>query len=591
MRIHQTLALMTRSLSRRGVLAARLPALLVLAVLAVTGTTVWEAARAAHAERTTADETLRDYASFAVWALRRGAQQEVEQAFWAVLAPEHMGGGIHQRPPVPRAVDVAHELHWDTECLCHPVEWAPSALLAFTLGRDSLQVAPNLYTGPRPGIVVDEVVPGQTRLLARAEALARALPPGEGPALMAALARDARSTYREGWGLGVLVRDTREGPALVGYTLMPTAWGDTLLYAATLDAGTTRALLADVARSEDLLPGALVSRSPERVVVAASVTGPRGEPLFSTDPAPSGRWLGESRLPAFAGGLVVRAGIPAAAAGDLLIGGLPSSRLPLLVALLLLTVILTTTAAAQMRRSAQLARARSDFVASVSHELRTPLAQVRLYLETLRLGRFRTEEQRERALETVDRETARLGALVENVLYFDRATRNARRPEPVATDIGEEARAAAAAFEPLARARSMGVTVEAEPGATARVARAELRQVLGNLLDNAAKYGPEGQTIRVAVRRRDGVVEVTVSDRGPGVPPSERRTIWQPFRRGAAGADRVPGSGIGLAVAKDLVERHGGAVAVADAPGGGARFVVTLPALSAPVAEPGESGP
>ncbi|MEJ2187728.1 MAG: HAMP domain-containing sensor histidine kinase, partial [Gemmatimonadota bacterium] len=208
-----------------------------------------------------------------------------------------------------------------------------------------------------------------------------------------------------------------------------------------------------------------------------------------------------------------------------------------------------------------------------------PLAQARLYLETLRLGRFHTAEQRERALETIDRETSRLATLVDNVLYFDRAARGAARPEPVPTDLAAEASAAAQAFEPLARARRMDVVVDTEADARARIVPEELQQVLANLLDNAAKYGPEGQSIRLGVARRNGVVEIAVSDAGPGVSAAERSSIWEPFRRGASGAADVAGSGIGLAVVREIVERHGGRVRVEDAPGGGARFVVSLPAL------------
>lgn len=555
------------------------PALLMLATLGVTGAAVWEAARSARSEREIADETLQDYASFASSALEQRAQRAVEQVFWAFLSPEHMGGQVHQRPPVPTAASLAHQLPWDSAgCYCHRPPWPASAFLAMTLGRDSLEVVPNLYAGAGTGVLVDTDVARFAPLFDPDVARRRAVAPDEVAKLVAALTRDARTTYRLGWGLGVLMRPANDGSALVGYTLMPTAWGDTLLYAVALDADATRALMDSVAR-EPLLPDALTARASGGVQVAASVSGPAGHVLFATDPPPAGRWVSEARLPPTAGGLVVRAALPESAAGDLLIGGLPASRLPLLAGLLALALILAVAAALQLRRAAQLARARSDFVSSVSHELRTPLAQVRLYLETLRLGRFRTTAQRERALETIDRETSRLATLVDNVLYFDRAARGAQRPAPVPTDLKAEVSAVAQAFEPLARARRMDVVVDADAGARARVVPQELQQVLANLLDNAAKYGPEGQSIEVHVTRRDGVVEIAVSDAGPGVPAAERPSVWQPFRRGASSATNVPGSGIGLAVVREIVERHGGRVRVEDAPGGGARFVVSLPAL------------
>src|SRR6185436_535772 len=110
-----------------------------------------------------------------------------------------------------------------------------------------------------------------------------------------------------------------------------------------------------------------------------------------------------------------------------------------LLGMLLVSVALAVVAVIQLRREEELARIRSDFVSSVSHELRTPLAQIRLFLETLRLGRFTTEAQRQWSLDNIDRETNRLAHLVENVLYFARAGRApAARAAPEATDLAAE---------------------------------------------------------------------------------------------------------------------------------------------------------
>src|SRR6185369_1683595 len=105
------------------------------------------------------------------------------------------------------------------------------------------------------------------------------------------------------------------------------------------------------------------------------------------------------------GSLLVRAQINPAMAGTFIIGGLPRSRLPFLFALLAVAIALSVVAIGQMRREAELSRLRADFVANTSHELRTPLAQMRLYLETQRLGRFKTAAEREWSLGNVERET------------------------------------------------------------------------------------------------------------------------------------------------------------------------------------------
>ena len=258
-----------------------------------------------------------------------------------------------------------------------------------------------------------------------------------------------------------------------------------------------------------------------------------------------------------------------------------------------LAAALSIVAVTQLRREGELARIRSDFVSSVSHELRTPLAQIRLYVETMRLGRFATDAQRTRAVEHIDRETRRLSHLVENVLRFARGTRGRAEPgrrDPV--DVARETSEIVAEFEPLAAARSAQVVVEfAEPTPTGEVQMrpGTFRQVLLNLLDNAVKYGPVGQTVRVRCegggRRAGGVdtVRVAVIDEGPGVPRSEREGIWRPFQRGSAAQDGAGGSGIGLTVVKEIVDEHEGRVWVEVAEGGGAAFVVELTAHSAHV--------
>jgi signal transduction histidine kinase len=228
----------------------------------------------------------------------------------------------------------------------------------------------------------------------------------------------------------------------------------------------------------------------------------------------------------------------------------------------------------QLRREGELATLRADFVSSVSHELRTPVAQIRLYLETLQLGRASTDEQRQWSLGHIDRETKRLSHLVENVLRF--STLGANDPtqtEPV--DVGTEVANIAKEFSALAASRKATVVVDAT--ATPRIAMRPdaLRHIVLNLLDNAVKYGPAGQTIRVSVRPDDEGATITVDDEGPGVAVSDRERIWRPFTRGATAVSNG-GSGIGLTIVREVAGAHGGSARVEANPSGGARFVVTL---------------
>jgi signal transduction histidine kinase len=254
------------------------------------------------------------------------------------------------------------------------------------------------------------------------------------------------------------------------------------------------------------------------------------------------------------------------------------SRLLFLLGIVLVAIALTVAAMRQFQRERAFARRQADFVAAVSHELRTPLAQIRLFLETLRLGRYEGEAERDWLLDLVDRETIRLSHLVSNVLQFSRA--NMEEAELAPADVASEAADVVRGFQPLARSRRATVHAELGPEATARINRELFRQLLLNLLDNAVKYGPEGQRILVRVARDNGSVRLSVTDQGPGIPEHLRKRIWEPFVRGDDAAARaIGGSGIGLSVVRDAVRRHGGTLELRDAPGGGSAFLIDFPAV------------
>jgi signal transduction histidine kinase len=268
-----------------------------------------------------------------------------------------------------------------------------------------------------------------------------------------------------------------------------------------------------------------------------------------------------------------------AAAGRLIIGGLPRSRLPEVLATAFLAVGLLGLLLYQFRRQEELGRLRDDFVSGVSHELRTPLAQIRLLAELLRLEKVPTEEKKERSLRIIDQEARRLSFLVESILSFTRP--RSGQLSPVSTDIAVEIDEIVAGFEPLAQAQGVRLTTQLERGIIADVDRAALRQVLLNLLDNAVRYGPPHQNVTVSTSSVVDTWILEVADEGPGIPADESERIFAPYyrmERDAGGA--VGGTGIGLAVVRRLVQQHEGRVHVAPANGNGtcgARFVVAWP--------------
>jgi signal transduction histidine kinase len=269
-------------------------------------------------------------------------------------------------------------------------------------------------------------------------------------------------------------------------------------------------------------------------------------------------------------------------APQLLIGGVPPSRLPVLVSLLALCALLLTATIVLAARAIELARVRSDFVANISHELRTPLAQVLLFGETLSLGRLSTRREVRHAADIIVGETRRLIHLVDNVLMFGRTERAVGQTPTELVAIAPVVRDVLVAFAPLAASAETTVRTARLDECDAPVDRAELRQLLLNLLDNAVKYGPRGQTVTVGLAcTRSGEAErvrLWVEDEGPGIPEADRVRVWDPFVRLSRDIEsETAGSGIGLSVVHRIVKRHAGDARVEAAPGGGACVVVELP--------------
>ena len=275
-------------------------------------------------------------------------------------------------------------------------------------------------------------------------------------------------------------------------------------------------------------------------------------------------------------GPALRVALRKAAHADLARG---AGTAALLLALVALIGVVLALALLLVRREAELVRLRADFISGVSHELRTPLAQIRMFTETLLLGRTRSDIERRRSLEIIDQEARRLTHLVENVLLFSRGEGGRQAgiaPEP--TVFAAEVRRAVESFGPMCRSRSADIRAELQENITASVDRNALRQILVNLLENALKYGPDGQRITVGLALYDSAARIWVDDEGPGIPAADRERVFDSFVRLRRDLEaRVTGSGIGLSVVRELARLHDGEVRAESAPGGGARIVVEFP--------------
>ncbi|MBL8961167.1 MAG: HAMP domain-containing histidine kinase [Gemmatimonadetes bacterium] len=258
-------------------------------------------------------------------------------------------------------------------------------------------------------------------------------------------------------------------------------------------------------------------------------------------------------------------------------GRLVRAPLPLEALLPVVTFLFAVFAGVGLWRERSITRTRRDFVASVSHELRTPLAQIRMFTETLQLRRERDDDERAKWLGIIGREARRLGDMVENILLFSHVDADRAKVEKERTDLGELVEEVVEGYVPQAAQREMRIVADAPSRIFCLVDPRAMRQVVVNLLDNALKYGPRGQVVNIDLERVEDRVKLRVRDQGPGIPVADRRRVWRPFVR--LGTKAVTGgSGIGLAVVRELVALHDGTVSVAEAEGGGALFEVDLPA-------------
>jgi signal transduction histidine kinase len=245
-----------------------------------------------------------------------------------------------------------------------------------------------------------------------------------------------------------------------------------------------------------------------------------------------------------------------------------------LTLMLLGTIALASIAVLQLVRDRRAVRRQAELLTTISHELRTPLAQILLYSETLALDRVRGDEARRAAAQRIVDEATRLIDTVSTVVGLTRPERAAATP--VVTAVAPVIETAITRVRALSDARTkIAVSVSGTP--RARIGDAALLQALTNVLDNALKFGSATQTVLVSAAREGPMVRIAIEDEGPGISPALRDRVWTRYFR-ANGDSDTAGAGIGLWVVHDIVVRAGGRVHAEDAPSGGARIVIDLPA-------------
>jgi signal transduction histidine kinase len=554
-------------LARRPTLLA----LLLLALLALSGMLAHEAWSSARTRRAMADQAMHEYAGYAAAKYRDNVQSWLYTAFdelfavaWVVLDDRGslptLGDGAAALERSARALD---------DCRCGPVV---RALYYFDVSLDSVP-----DPDARPIATRGELTPDSAELAWVADTV-RAFTFASPNNLR--IARQLLGALAVAHQYFTIYAQYGDRLTVMVFTVRRDSAGRPLAALGMLtDAQRFVAPFFDpLYRYRVVLPPLPGKSIPIDSAFSVAAVDSLGRVFFASPVQYGSPLFSEVNMDPPLGHLRIRLAVNPAAREAVLAGGLPHSRVPLLLGALAATAVLIVLTILQVRAEVEYARQRSNFAASVSHELRTPLAQILLFAETVRLGRATSESRRMHAVDVIIREARRLMRLVDNVLHVSRSERVETPVSLEWVEVVHIMNEIVEEFAPLAADAGSSIALEAvDPSIVVNADPAAVRQMLLNVLDNAVKYGRKGQVIQAGVTLDGSLVRIWVDDEGPGIQAGDRARIWRPFVRLAPGSQRgVTGAGIGLAVVHELVTAQRGRAWVAEGSRGGARFVIEL---------------
>jgi two-component system phosphate regulon sensor histidine kinase PhoR len=312
-------------------------------------------------------------------------------------------------------------------------------------------------------------------------------------------------------------------------------------------------------------------------VTAAVLKAPRDSVVFSTASVAPADLLQRRNLwlfPGYSLGIATRGPT---------VEQLGRSRFTLNLGLIILLDIILIAGAwlvyRSVRKEMDLVRLKSDFVSNVSHELRTPLSLIRMFAETLEMGRIRSEEKKQEYYATIVAETERLTRLVNNILNFSRMEAGRKEYHFAAVQLNDVVSDVLKTYgfhlqsEGFTPAISLDATLPPVKGDAGSISEAVI-----NLIDNAVKYSGESKYLGITTGKVDRTLFIEIEDHGIGIPKDQQEKIFQTFYRVSTGlVHTVRGTGLGLTLVKHIMDAHGGNVRVDSIPGKGSRFRLLFP--------------
>jgi two-component system phosphate regulon sensor histidine kinase PhoR len=235
-----------------------------------------------------------------------------------------------------------------------------------------------------------------------------------------------------------------------------------------------------------------------------------------------------------------------------------------------------------LTKQIELVRMKSDFVSTVSHELRTPLSLIRMYAETLEMGRLRDPERQKEYHTTILRETERLTRLVNTILSFSRMESGKKRFRMEETDLNTVVGGVMDTYASHLEANGFSPAVELGAGLPhISVDREAVAESLINIVDNAVKYSPGEKYLQIRTGEDTRGVFVEVEDHGVGISRQEQDKVFEAFYRVSEGlVHTTRGTGLGLTLVKGIMDAHGGKIVLETTPGQGSRFRLIFPRTS-----------